>query len=216
MVGEYRFAVGSSKGLALQSGEVATEGVVVTSVLRWTMFTGLALALGGLIAAWLASQSATATERLPHPWTRAGSSLGLAAAVGLALLVVGGAGSLSTRVERFSFDALTASTPGLVALGEVGAFGAALVLFLLHRRFLGGVVLLLVSVLEGVRAHPQASAGGVGVALTVVHLAAAAVWVGRSCTWCASGWPGAGVVSRTLCSSGPTRGWRWSCSCWSC
>lgn len=177
MVGEFRFAVGSGRGLALQDGDVETEGVTVTSVLRWVMFAGLALALGGLVGGRLARRQGQSRDTLPRPWSPAGAALGVAGASGLALLVAG-AGSLAQGVERFDLSALAASTPGRVALLEMGSFALALVLLLAKRGLLAGLILLLVPIGEGLRAHPHAASPTLGAMTTTVHLAAAAIWVG--------------------------------------
>ncbi len=175
MLGEYRFAVGSSSGLALASG--TTGGVSTTLALfRWILFAGLALALGGLVGHRLTSRRPSEL-RTPRPWMGLGVLLGVVASVGLALLFIGG-GSIMEGLTGSSIDTLWSSTPGRLAALEVVAFLVAAALLFAKRKGLAGVVLLVVPMAEGVRAHPQAAEAGLGAVVTAVHLTAAAIWAG--------------------------------------
>lgn len=174
--GSYGFAVGSGHVPATRSPQ--TRGLVAAAVLRWLLFTGLALALGGLFADQLARRRATGTELVPpRPLLRAGAALVLVATAGLAVHLLGG-GSLLTGAGRFSVAALAGSAPGLLALIELLAAAIALAAALSPRPRLTGLPLLVIVAVEGVRAHPEAVAAGWGLLITVVHLGAAAVWVG--------------------------------------
>ncbi len=179
MRGEYRFAVGSTSGLTPGTAAVGTRGLAATSLLRWALFAGLSLALGGLVGSWLVSRSSGRTERLPAPlpWARAGANMGAVACAGLALLILGG-GSLWRGLSLVSPEALMSSFPGRLAGLELVAFVVAAALLWGGRRVLAVMFLLVVPVAEGLRAHPQGSVPGLGAMLTGVHLAAAAVWVG--------------------------------------
>jgi copper transport protein len=180
MTGQYRFAIGSTAGLALGGGQTpATKGVVATTALRWLLFLGLALSLGGAVGSWLVRRGAPeATEiATPRPWLVPGALIGASATFGTAVLYAG-AGSLARGLTQLDLQALAAGTPGRVAAAELAGFGLAAVAFRLRRVRVGGLLLLLVPVAEGLRAHPQAAAAGWGAALTAVHLAAAAIWVG--------------------------------------
>lgn len=174
--GSYGFAVGSGHVPATRSAQ--TRGLVAAAVLRWLLFTGLALALGGLFADQLARRRASGTELiLPRPLLRAGAVLVLVATAGLAVHLLGG-GSLLTGVGRFSVAALAGSPPGRLALIELLAAAAALAAALSPRPRLIGLPLLVIVAVEGVRAHPEAAAPGWGLLITMVHLCAAALWVG--------------------------------------
>lgn len=167
--GEIVFTVGLPAGPAGARG--AAPGVAPDlAIPRAALFVGLALALGGLVAAWDAARVAGGPG--VRPLRRAGAVLGATGAAGQ-LLVLGG-GDTARAVEL-----VRSGGPARLLLGE-------LVLLLLAaavppgRRLavcpaaaLAGVVLL-----EGLRAHPGKVGGSVGMTLTVVHLLAAAVWVG--------------------------------------
>jgi copper transport protein len=180
MTGEYRFAVGSTAGLVLGRGQPpATKGLTATTALRWLLFLGLALSLGGAVGSWLVRRTAPGATEIatPRPWLVSGTLIGVAASIGTAILYVG-AGSLTPSLTQLNLKALATATPGRVALAELAAFGLAAVAFRLRRARVGGLLLLLVPAAEGLRAHPQAAAAGWGAALTAVHLTAAAIWAG--------------------------------------
>ena len=164
MTGEFRFAVGSSAGLALGGGnQPQVEGWELLTLLRWVMFAGLTLSLGGLVGARLARRTAPAgTEQDdPRPLLRTGSLLGLASALGLALTLLGD-GSLVAGASTWRPQTLLASTPGRVAAIEVLSFAVASAALLLRRHGWAGVALVAVAGAEGLRAHPQAANPGWG------------------------------------------------------
>lgn len=180
MTGEFRFAVGSSAGLALGGGaQPQVEGWEVLTFLRWGMFAGLTLSLGGLVGARLTRRTALAeTEQDdPRPLLRTGVLLGLVSALGLAITLLG-EGSLVAGASSGSPWTLLESTPGRVAAVEVLAFAVAGAAMLLRRHAWAGVALVAVAGAEGIRAHPQAANSGWGAVLIFVHLGAASIWVG--------------------------------------
>lgn len=178
MLGEYRFAVGSTSGLTVGGGTVQTKGLAATTMLRWLLFLGLALSLGGAVGSRLATRAAPAQAPAgPRPWLVAGTLLGLTAALGLALVYFGD-GSMARGFPRTSAADFLSTTPGRVAAVEILTFATASVLFVVGHRTVGGLVLFLVPGAEGLRAHPQAASTGLGAVVTGVHLVAAAVWVG--------------------------------------
>jgi copper transport protein len=180
MTGEYRFAVGSSAGLALGGGQTtATKGLTATTVLRWLLFVGLALSLGGAVGSWLVRRGAppeTTAIATPKPWLVPGALIGAAASIGTAVLY-SGAGSMTRGITQPNLQAL-AQTPGQVTAAELVAFGLAVAAFRGRRADVGGLLLLMVPIAEGIRAHPEAAATGWGAVVTAVHVTAAAIWVG--------------------------------------
>jgi copper transport protein len=138
---------------------------------RALLFLGLALALGGMVGAAIARREAGRVPA-PAPLTRVGAVLGLVGAIALLLQVT------SLNLTRLP-ELLRNSEPARLLTAEAALFAVAL---LAARGPVRGAVavaaLSLVVLLEGVRAHPGEAVGSAGVALTVVHLAAAAIWVG--------------------------------------
>lgn len=178
MLGDFRFVVGSGPVLTSAGGEVTIRGAWSRGLLRWVLFAGLATALGGLVRARLVHRAAGGREAgTPAPWLRFGVGIGLVAAVGLGALVAG-AGSFVDGLDPGSLARLLDSTPGRVALVEVGSWAIALAALAVRRRPVAGLALLAVPVAEGFRAHPQVQAEGLGVAVIAVHLTAVAIWVG--------------------------------------
>lgn len=183
MTGEFHFAVGSTAGLSLIPAASATGGAPTLVALRWLLFAGLALVLGGAVGARLAGRTAaagTSEEDRPRAWLTGGALVALSAAVGLALSQIGG-GSVVRGLSGASWSPLLDSTPGRIAAIEVGLLALALLAMQLPTRWATRVAVLLVSgvtVAEGFRAHPQADLPGWGSALVAVHLLAAAVWIG--------------------------------------
>lgn len=123
MVGDFRFVVGSGSSLSAGGTGTATQGAWSVGLLRWVLVTGVALALGGLVGGWLARRNAPTA---PAPWVKTGVAAALAAACGLAVLVVG-AGSFTGGLDPRGMADLVDSTPGIVAVTEVAALFAAFV-----------------------------------------------------------------------------------------
>ncbi|MEX2290558.1 MAG: copper resistance CopC family protein [Mycobacteriales bacterium] len=174
---EGSFAFGVASPVATGSSAAATsqddpdEVRPGTALPRALLFLGLALALGGMAGAAIARREA-GDRAATRPWTRLGALLGVAGATTMLLQVAsfqpsdvpallqtsGPARLLAAEAALFSFALLVARAPLRGAVAAVA---------------LAGVVLL-----EGLRAHPGEAVGSFGVLLTVVHLAAAAMWVG--------------------------------------
>jgi len=200
VAGSYQFAVGAPVAVpaAGRQGAAGTRGLTAASLLRWLVFTALALALGGLAGEVLTRRrSRLANSPVPHQPAgdvapraplRAASLLGTAAAAGLGVHQLGG-GSILTGLGHLSLPALLGSGPGRLALAEAVAFAAAAGLALTARgRLLAAVPLLAVVLAEGLRGHVEAALPGWGAALVAIHLAAAALWVGALVHLCRVGW----------------------------
>ncbi|MFX1821325.1 copper resistance protein CopC [Pseudarthrobacter sp. CC4] len=176
MSGTYRYAVGPAV-TALTAGQTTdTQGSWQTTALRVVLFAALALALGERAGAVLLGRLGTAHDG-PRPITLWACLAGLAAAGGLAVLLLG-SGSLTAGLSRPAPDALTGSRPGLVTLVQVFAFALAAVAAAAPKR--GWIWLPLAAVIgaEALRAHPQLANPLVGIPLTALHLTAATVWTG--------------------------------------
>src|SRR5207247_9361904 len=111
---QYRFAVGPAPASlgAPAAAQPSAPGQWPTAVLRWALFAGLAVALGGLAGRGLAGlYKGSGPARLPPPWALRASLLGVAASAGLAALILGN-GSLAGGLAHLSVPRLLASGPG--------------------------------------------------------------------------------------------------------
>jgi copper transport protein len=165
---EFRFAVGLTLTEAAAAGS-ADEPAWGDAGLRWLLFAGMAIAVGGLVA-----QRFTATARTERPtlaalrsWAPAGILVALVGVVGLIALRVVGAHSVS---------AIWDGRAALVLLAEAAGLLAALAVAKAERWAL--VPLAVVVAAEGIRSHAHTAAGPWGAVLTGVHLAAVTIWVG--------------------------------------
>jgi copper transport protein len=142
-----------------------------TALPRALLFLGLALALGGTAGGVIARRQ-VADLAATRPWTRLGALLGLA---GAAIMLLQVASFQPSDVPAL----LQTSAPARLLAGEAALFSFAVVAARAPLRgAVASVALTGVVLLEGIRAHPGEAVGSFGVLLTVVHLAAAAVWVG--------------------------------------
>ncbi len=181
--GSYSFAVGVAAPAS--SGHTATRGLLWAALFRWTLFGALAIALGGLvgqrIAARVISKAAAVGARLPavRAPVALAAGVGAVAAIGLSAHVLG-SGNLASGIKHLSIPALWASSAGRVSAVEVAAFAAAAGLAATRRRIAGAAVLplLVVVAAEGQRSHLREADGAAGIALLIVHLTAAAIWLG--------------------------------------
>ncbi|MCA1835339.1 MAG: copper resistance protein CopC, partial [Actinobacteria bacterium] len=167
---EFRFAVGTT----ISGGGTASGGQSISwaaAVLRWGLFAGLALALGGVVGERLTSSARAEKPTLPslRSWAVPGALAGLAAVVGLAALLVTDTATAST---------LGQSRPGQLLLVEAAGLAIALGLAATRRRAWAVLPLVAVAAAEGVRSHANITAPGWGALVTGVHLAAVAIWIG--------------------------------------
>jgi copper transport protein len=157
---------------------LASPDLWLLAVLRWVLFAGLSGALGGLAGRGLSRQyKGAAPAALPPPWALRSSLLGLAAAVGLAVIAAGG-GRLAAGLAHPSLHRLSSGTPGVIAVVEVAAFAAAAALLRVRLAGLSVLALLAVVAAEGIRGHPDGIVPAGGAMLTYAHLLPAAMWAG--------------------------------------
>lgn len=183
--GAFDFGVGVSSAIAPgATGESDTVGLGTVAVLRWVLFGGIALALGGLAGdAMVRDRVRRARSRLeielkaPRPWVLSGSILGLVAVFGLALVQTG-RGNLLDGVSGFSLNGLTRSDAGRLLLVEAAGFSVSALASLRPRRQLAVAGLIPIIVAEAWRSHLHADSAWLGSATIGVHLAIAALWVG--------------------------------------
>ncbi|GAA3845325.1 copper resistance CopC/CopD family protein [Amycolatopsis tucumanensis] len=166
---EFRFAVGTAV-----TGATASSGSQVSWVeaaLRWLLFAGLAVALGGVVGKRLTRSARTENPTLHRvrSWVVPGGLVGLPGVAGLAALLVTDTGTVS---------ALWQGRAGQLLLAEAAGLAVALALAALGRQPWAAAPLLVVVAAEGLRSHANVAAPGWGAVLTGVHLAAVAIWVG--------------------------------------
>lgn len=226
VTGSFGFGVGTAASTSAAEGSTSTPGLPTAAVLRWLIFAGLALALGGLVGdrlarARLASAPADPPLVAPRPWMVSGCLAGAVGTLGLGIHQMGG-GSLLAGLRQFDLATLVGSQPGRLILWELGAFllaagvaaavaatvaagswrqrgpvGAAVVVPL---RVALLIALLAALAAEAGRNHLFVEAGTAGGLLVGVHLLAAAIWVGAllHVARTAFGWRGAAGQARAL------------------
>ena len=178
MEGEFRFSLGSASEAALGAAAPVSDSAASTAVLRGSQFLGLALALGGLLAEWLVRRTGPRADvASPPSWTLPGALIGTAASAALLLRFAGGRTPWEA-VGRVFDASLLGATPGRAAALSLVAFGAATLLLVARQRLSAGLFLALVPLAEGLRAHPNLLAPGMGAVVTAVHVVVGTVWVG--------------------------------------
>lgn len=180
--GTFGFGVGDAAVPAAQASDVQTSGLGSEAVLRWLLFGSLAVALGGLAGDALARRRVlqAGPDRdlvAPRPWLIPACALGVAAALGLAVQSVGG-GSLVDGVADFSVTTLLGDPAGRFVAAELGALTVALLAAVAPFRRVLALALLAAIIADGLRSHLQTEAPPFGSITVIVHLAAAAIWVG--------------------------------------
>lgn len=179
--GTFGFGVGAAAAPVAGSSTTQTSGLGAAAVLRWALFTSLALALGGVAGDTLARHRVreAGPERAlvaPRPWLRPAGILGVASSLGLALHSLGG-GSLTQGLSNASVPELLESPTGELIVVELIAFVVATIVAAVRPlRRLTVFALAAVVVAEGLRSHLQAEAPPLGSIVIIVHLAAVAIW----------------------------------------
>lgn len=178
MEGEFRFSVGSASEAALKAAAPGSDSAASTAVLRGSQFLGLALALGGLLAEWLVRRTRPRADvASPPSWALPGALIGTAASGALLLRLADG-GTPWEAIGRVFDVSLLGTTPGRAAALSLIAFGAAALLLVGRQRLAAGLFLALVPIAEGLRAHPNLLAPGMGAVVTAIHVVVGSVWVG--------------------------------------
>ncbi|GAA4338653.1 CopD family protein [Streptomyces venetus] len=168
------------------TGEAAAPGSGGIALLRTALFAALCLPIGELFVNRLARSVPGAPEKPadgPHPpvprsWSPFAAVCGFVAALGLASVVATG-NLVPGGLSDIDVGGLYASRDGKLALLEVNAFLVAGLCAVSRRPATQIWPLAAVVVAEALRAHPTTEHGPLtGSALTLVHLACAALWVG--------------------------------------
>lgn len=169
---QFRFAVGT----AISGSADAPGGQPIAwaeATLRWLLFVGLALALGGVVGERLTNSARTENptlRELAAPVASA-AAVALLGVVALGALLVADVGSVSALWQERIGLVLAAEAAGLVLAAGLASRGG-------RSRSWAAAPLLAVAAAEGLRSHANVAAAGWGALLTGVHVAAVAVWVG--------------------------------------
>lgn len=167
---EFRFGIGYAL-TAAASGSEQPSTAWLSALLRWTLFAGFAIAFGGLIAERFITAAQSLNPRLPAPRSFVTGAL-------LTALVATGGLAAQGLMEAGRINVLWRDGSGRVVLMEAAGLAVALALLRLRRRTSALLPLLIVVGAEGWRSHAQTAIPGWGAALTGIHLAGAATWVG--------------------------------------
>jgi copper transport protein len=165
---EFRFAVGVALTTGTADGANPRPAWGMAA-LRWLLLTGLAVAIGALIAQHVTATARAEKPALPalHSWAPRGVLVALTADVGLLIQRVVDAGDLGAAWRGRAGVVLLVQGAGLLAAAATTRFGRWALL-----------PLLVVVAAEGIRSHAGINHGAWGAALTGIHLAAVTVWVG--------------------------------------
>lgn len=169
---QFRFAVGtviSDPGTAGGGQPIAW----VEAALRWLLFGGLAVALGGVVGEGMTRSARAENPSLRRLAAPVGSAAAVAAfgVVALAALLTSDVGTVAALWEQRIGQLLAVEAAGLALATGLAAIGGRI-------RVWAAAPLLVVAAAEGLRSHANAAAAGWGAMLTGVHVAAVAIWVG--------------------------------------
>ncbi|MDF3302211.1 CopD family protein [Streptomyces tropicalis] len=165
------------------TGQAAAPGTGATALLRAVLFAAVCIPLGELSVVGIARRLPGAPEDRPASWAPYAAAAGLLAALGTAVLAARGAPPAHAPGAGGP-GAVLGSRDGSLAVLEAGAFLVAGVCSVSRRPVprrpatqLWPAALVIVA--EALRAHPPAEHGPLtGSALTLVHVACAALWAG--------------------------------------
>ncbi|MYT71144.1 MULTISPECIES: CopD family protein [unclassified Streptomyces] len=159
------------------TGEAAAPGTGGIALLRTVLFAALCVQAGEIFAGLLARRVAPAAPS-PRRWSAYAPWAGFVAALGLASVVASG-NLVPDSLAALDIGGLYGTRDGTLALVEVNAFLVAALCARTRRPGTALLPLAAVAVAEALRAHPPAEDSAlVGSGLTLVHVTAAALWVG--------------------------------------
>ena len=167
---EFAFAVGTPVTAAGTNGEPSISWI--EAALRWLLFAGLAVAIGGVLGERFTASAHAENPmlRAPRSQVPAGTFVAVAGVAGLVILL-----ALDTGA------ALWQARVGQLLLVEIVGLAVALWFTVVRSgrwRSWSAVPLIAVVVADGLRSHVNQAVPGWGAALTAVHLAAVGIWAG--------------------------------------
>ncbi|MGO8957551.1 MAG: CopD family protein [Streptosporangiaceae bacterium] len=162
----------------LASVPLTTPALWLTGLERALMLAGLAMALGGLAGRGLSRHfKGMRPGPMPDPWAVRGALLGAAACGALLVTAVAGPG-IAADLARPAAAGLHDGGTAEIAAIELVLFLLAALLLRLRQAGWGALLLCLVVLAEGVRAHPEGIIPVAGALLTCCHLLPAVLWAG--------------------------------------
>jgi putative copper export protein len=160
------------------TGEAAAPGVRWTGLLRTVLFAAVCVPVGEAFVNRLAARLPGAPVPPPRSWSGYTAAAGWLASAGLAAVVATG-NLLPHGLGRIDVGGLYRTRDGVLALLEVNGFLAAGLCAFSRRPSIQVWPLAVVILAEALRAHPVTESSALaGSALTLVHLACAALWAG--------------------------------------
>ncbi|MFJ6661525.1 CopD family protein [Streptomyces sp. NPDC091377] len=183
------------------TGEDPPPGTAGIALLRTVLFAALCVPVGELFVQRLAGRLPGAPAARPRSWAPYAAGAGFLAALGLASMVATG-NLVPGSPAEIDVGGLYESRDGKLALLEVNAFALAGLLALSGGGRALWWPMAAVAVAEALRAHPTVEHSPmVGSALTLVHVACSALWVGGLVyalrtlrLWSRRGHPGPGAA----------------------
>lgn len=184
--GTFTFGIGVKAAATVggAAGTTDTVGLALVTVLRWMLFGGIALSLGGLAGDAIVRDRVLRARRqvnqdlaAPRPWVLGGSILGLVSVAGL-FLVQAGSGDLLDGVRNLSVTSIASSQADLLLAVEFAGFSLSTLAAFRSARRMALAGLIVVIGVEARRSHLEAESAWIGSVAIGVHLAVAALWVG--------------------------------------
>jgi copper transport protein len=179
-LGEFAFAVGSAAALPALASESSGRTDLSDVVANWLFFVGLALALGGLVSERLFWRQVPGAGVQQAPVMPALAAAALAQ-VWLLVLLAGAqrGGGFSAGLSWRAVNATIAIRPGALTIAVLVEVAVAAVIVAVPRARLFAVVPLIGAVIAtSARGHSGTSGGWWALPADIVHLIAAALWVG--------------------------------------
>lgn len=165
---EFSFAVGVALTPGMAPRTLSGLGWA-TSLLRWLLFTGLAVAVGALVAQRATDAAREEQVALPRlrSWAPAGMAMALMGVIGLLAQRASAAGDFAAAWQGRAGAVLLVQAAGLLAAGTMVRFG---------RWALAPLAISIAA--EGIRSHATIDHGPWAAVLIGVHLGAVTVWAG--------------------------------------
>jgi copper transport protein len=179
-LGEFAFAVGSGGALPALSSSASGTTPLSDVVASWLFFLGFAVALGGIVSERLFWRS-TSGIRIPQAPALTAIAVAAVGELWLLLLTAGArrGGGFGKGLSTHALRDVVLTRPGALTLAALAALLVAAATVLIPRaRLLAAVPLAGAAVATAARGHSGTSGDWWALPADLVHLVAAALWVG--------------------------------------